>query len=186
LLLIFDEIFTGFVRTGSMFACEQARVVPDIICLSKALTGGTVPLAATVANERVYAEFLSDDDAAALMHGPTFMGYPLGCAAANASLDLFEREPRLRQVAAIEAQMRSELEQCRGLRGVMDVRVRGAVGVVQMDGAVDVAGLRARFVERGCWVKPFGDVVYLTPPLVIEARDLSLLTRAVVEVVRDV
>jgi adenosylmethionine---8-amino-7-oxononanoate aminotransferase len=186
LLLIFDEIFTGFARTGTMFACERAKVAPDIVCLSKALTGGTMPLAATVASSRVYDAFLSDDADAALMHGPTYMAYPLGCAAANASLDLFESEPRMRQVAAIEAQLREELTGCRGLPGVRDVRVKGAVGVVQMEKAVDALGLRARFVEKGCWIKPFGDVVYLTPPLVIGEDDLSLLTRAIGDELRRV
>jgi adenosylmethionine---8-amino-7-oxononanoate aminotransferase len=182
LLLIFDEIFTAFARTGTMFACEQARVTPDIVCLSKALTGGSLPLAATVATERVFEAFLSDDADAALMHGPTYMAYPLGCAAANASLDLLESEPRLRQAAAIEAQLKEELAPCRSLRGVADVRVKGAVGVVQMDQAVKTAELRARFVEKGCWIKPFGDIVYVTPPLVIEQDDLSRLTRAIYEV----
>jgi adenosylmethionine-8-amino-7-oxononanoate aminotransferase len=182
LLLIFDEIFTGFGRTGTLFACQQAGVTPDIICLSKALTGGTVPLAATVATERVYDAFLSDDPEAALMHGPTYMAYPLGCAAANASLDLYESEPRLAQAAAIEARLGDELGACRKLPGVRDVRVKGAVGVVQMDGPVDAVGLRRRFVERGLWIKPFGDVIYLTPPLVMEEGDLSLLTRGIREV----
>jgi adenosylmethionine---8-amino-7-oxononanoate aminotransferase len=182
LLLIFDEIFTAFGRTGTMFACVQA--VPDILCLSKALTGGTIPLAATVANDQVYDGFLSDNPEAALMHGPTYMAYPLGCAAANASLDLFESEPRLRQAAAIEAQLREELAPCRHAPGVVDARVKGAVGVIQMESAVDAMGLRAKFVERGFWIKPFGDVIYLTPPLVIDERDLSGLTRAIVEVLR--
>jgi len=182
LLLIFDEIFTGFARTGSMFACEQAGVTPDIICLSKALTGGTLPLAATVASEKIYSAFLSDSADAALMHGPTYMAYPLGCAAANASLDLFEMEPRIAQVVAVEVQLKEELERCRNLRGVRDVRVKGAVGVVQMDGPVDATGLRAKFVEKGVWIKPFGEVIYLTPPLVMESRDLSVLTQAIHEV----
>jgi adenosylmethionine---8-amino-7-oxononanoate aminotransferase len=182
LLLIFDEIFTGFARTGTMFACEQAKVAPDIICLSKALTGGTMPLAATVASTRVYDAFLSDDAEAALMHGPTYMAYPLGCAAANASLDLFEREPRLRQAAAIESQLREQLAPCRGLQGVRDVRVKGAVGVVQMEKPVDAMTLRTQFVEKGCWIKPFGDIVYLTPPLVIGEDDLSELSRAIFDV----
>ena len=183
-LLIFDEIFTGFGRTGSMFACEQAGVAPDIICLGKALTGGTLPLAATVATDRVYNAFLSGNPDAALMHGPTYMAYPLGCAAANASLDLFEREPRLRQVREIEAQLTDELAACRQARNVLDVRVRGAIGAVQMDRPVDAVGLRARFVEKGCWIKPFGDVVYLTPPFVIEPNDLSKLTGAIVDELR--
>jgi len=185
LLLIFDEIFTGFGRTGSMFAWEQAGVVPDMICLGKALTGGTMPLAATVASDRVYEAFLSDDPDAALMHGPTYMAYPLGCAAANASMDLFESEPRLKQVAAVEAQLKAELDACRGARGVHDVRVKGAIGVVQMEASFDAAKLRAQFVEKGCWIKPFGDVMYLTPPLVIDPADLSELTRAIVDVVRS-
>jgi adenosylmethionine-8-amino-7-oxononanoate aminotransferase len=182
LLLILDEIFTGFGRTGTMFACQQAGAVPDIICLSKALTGGTMPLAATIATERVYEKFLSNDLDAALMHGPTFMGYPLGCAAANASLDLFQSEPRVRQVASIEAQLREELALCRRAPGVRDVRVKGAVGVVQMDRPVDAAMLRARFVEKGFWIKPFADVIYLTPPFVIEENELSGLTRAMGDV----
>jgi len=110
------------------------------------------------------------------------MAYPLGCAAANASLDLFASEPRLSQAAAIETQLREELAPCRKAPGVVDVRVKGAVGVVQMDRPVDAAGLRARFVEKGCWIKPFGDVIYLTPPLVIGEDDLSSLTGAIHEV----
>ncbi|GAC1665606.1 MAG: adenosylmethionine--8-amino-7-oxononanoate transaminase [Candidatus Acidiferrum sp.] len=182
--LIFDEIFTAFGRTGTMFACEQAGVVPDIICLSKALTGGTAPLAATVASKNIYEAFLSDDSEKALMHGPTYMAYPLGCAAANASLDLFETEPRLRQVAKAESQLREELDGCRGLRGVLNVRVKGAVGVVQLDHTLDAEALRLRFAERGCWIRPFGDIVYLTPPFVMEANDLSILTNAVRDVLR--
>jgi adenosylmethionine-8-amino-7-oxononanoate aminotransferase len=180
-LLIFDEIFTGFARTGSMFGCEQAAVTPDIICLGKALTGGTIPLAATVATGKIFNAFLSDDADAALMHGPTYMAYPLGCAAANASLDLFESEPRLQQVCAIEAQLTEELSPCRCAKNVRDVRVRGAIGAVQMSSTVDAVGLRARFVEKGCWIKPFGDVIYLTPPFVIEPNDLSKLTHAIVD-----
>jgi adenosylmethionine-8-amino-7-oxononanoate aminotransferase len=123
LLLIFDEIFTGFGRTGTMFACEQADVTPDIICLSKALTGGTLPLAATVASRRVFEAFWSDDPRHALMHGPTYMANALACAAANASLDLFESEPRLAQVRAISQQLARGLEPCRALPRVKDVRV---------------------------------------------------------------
>jgi len=184
LLLIFDEVFTGFGRTGTMFACEQAGVVPDIICLSKALTGGTAPLAATVATGKVYLAFLAESEEAALMHGPTYMANPLGCAAANASLDLFEREPRVAQARAIEEQLREDLSACRSAEGVVDVRVKGAVGVVQMDRPVDARGLRAKFVEKGVWLKPFRDVIYLTPPLVIERQDLATLTRAIAEVLR--
>ena len=132
LLLIADEIMTGFGRSGTLFACEQAAIKPDIVCLSKALTAGTLPLAATVASQRVFAGFLGTEFAHALMHGPTFMANALACAAANASLDLFESEPRLQQVAAIEAQLARELEPCRTLPGVVDVRVKGAIGVVEL------------------------------------------------------
>jgi len=184
LLLIADEIMTGFGRTGRMFACEEAAVVPDIICLSKALTGGTLPLAATVATTRVFDAFRSDRFEDAFMHGPTFMGNPLACAAANASLDLFESEPRLQQVAAIETQMRAELEPCRALPGVVDVRVKGAIGVVRL-ATHQASALRPAFVERGVWVRPFGDVVYLAPAFTIGREDLATLTAAVREVVTE-
>jgi adenosylmethionine-8-amino-7-oxononanoate aminotransferase len=183
LLLIFDEIFTGFGRTGTMFAFEQAGVRPDIVTLSKALTGGTLPLAATVASSRVFDAFWSDDPSHALMHGPTFMGNALGCAAANASLDLFESEPRLAQVAALSAALRSGLEPCRGLPWVKDVRVLGAIGVIELDGVDDREGLKQRLVEAGVWVRPFGKVVYVTPAFTIEADDLDFLLRAVTRVV---
>jgi adenosylmethionine-8-amino-7-oxononanoate aminotransferase len=185
LLLILDEIAVGFGRTGTLFACEQAGVVPDIIALSKALTGGTMPLAATVASTRVYEAFLSDDASNALMHGPTYAGHALACAAANASLDLFASEPRLAQVAAIEAQLERELEACRGLNGVREVRVEGAIGVVQLNREPKLEPLRARFVRHGVWVRPFGDVVYLMPPFVIGQRDLAILTTAVHDVLRE-
>jgi adenosylmethionine-8-amino-7-oxononanoate aminotransferase len=180
-LLIADEIMTGFGRTGTLFA-SPPDAVPDILCLSKALTGGTLPLAATVAADHVFAAFCSERAEDAFMHGPTFMANPLACAAANASLDLFESEPRLAQVAAIEAQMRRELEPCRALPGVVDVRAIGAIGVVQFDRPV-AANLRPAFVERGVWVRPFGDIVYLAPPFVIDAADLTMLTTAIRAVV---
>src|SRR3954464_5762230 len=183
LLLIFDEIFTGFARTGTLFACEAAGVVPDIITLSKALTGGMLPLAATIARRNVFDAFWSDDPAHALMHGPTFMGNALACAAANASLDLFEREPRISQVKAISAALMHGLESCRGLPGVKDVRVLGAIGVVELERIADLGLLRARFVEEGVWVRPFGCVVYLTPAFTIGADDLARLTAAVRRVV---
>jgi adenosylmethionine-8-amino-7-oxononanoate aminotransferase len=182
-LLILDEIATGFGRTGTMFACEQAGVCPDIVTLSKALTGGTLPLAATVATDRIYEGFLSDDPGHALMHGPTFTGNPLACAAANASIDLFESEPRLAQVAAIEARLADGLAPCRDLSGVADVRCKGAIGVVQLDRIPDLSALRMAFVEQGVWVRPFGDVVYLMPPFVISDDELAALTQAVVRVV---
>ncbi len=179
LTLIFDEIFTGFGRTGSLFAFEQAGVAPDIITLSKALTGGTSPLAATIATDRLFEAFLSDSPVTALMHGPTFMAHALGCAAANASLDLFESEPRLAQVAAIATQLAAELEPCRNLPGVKDVRVRGAIGVVQLEEIKDPAGLRQRLIAEGVWVRPFRDIVYLTPAFTIAPEELTRLTTAI-------
>jgi adenosylmethionine-8-amino-7-oxononanoate aminotransferase len=183
-LLIFDEIFTGFGRTGTMFACEAAGVVPDIITLSKALTGGTMALAATIASKKVFDAFWSDDPKKALMHGPSYMANALACAAANASLDLFEREPRLQQVAKIFAGMLQGLEPCRSLRGVKDVRVKGAIGVVELERIDNLDALRARLVEHGVFVRPFGNVIYLTPAFTIAVDELRTLTDAVVAVVR--
>jgi adenosylmethionine---8-amino-7-oxononanoate aminotransferase len=186
ILFIADEIATGFWRTGSAFACDEAGVSPDILCVGKALTGGTMGMGATLTSEHIFASFLSDDWETALMHGPTFMANPLACAAANASLDLFEREPRPDQVKAIEAGLRSGLEPCRSLAHVVDVRVKGAIGVVQLDEKIDVYALRPRFVEQGVWVRPFKDIVYLMPPLIISEEELGTLTRAVCEVLRAV
>ena len=185
LLLIFDEIFTGFGRIGAMFACEAAEVVPDIITLGKGLTGGTLPLAATVASRRVFDAFWSDDPSHALMHGPTYMGNALACAAANASLDLFEREPRLLQAAEIGKQMGKQLGRCVGLPGVKDVRVKGAIGVVELARIADLNDLKRRLVAEGVWVRPFRNIVYLTPALTIGHEDLSKLTNAVVTVVKN-
>jgi adenosylmethionine-8-amino-7-oxononanoate aminotransferase len=182
LLLIFDEIFTGFGRAGAMFAGAAAGVVPDIVTLSKALTAGTLPLAATVARRKVFDAFWSDEAGHALMHGPTYMGNALACAAANASLDLFEREPRQRQVVDISAALARELEPCRALPGVKNVRVLGAIGVVELERIDDLDGLRARFVEEGVFIRPFGNVVYLTPAFTVGEEDLATLTGAVVRV----
>jgi adenosylmethionine---8-amino-7-oxononanoate aminotransferase len=182
LLLIFDEIFTGFGRTGSLFACEAAGVVPDIMTLSKAITGGTLPLAATIARQKVFDAFWSDDPAHALMHGPTFMANALACAAANASLDLFEREPRLEQVAQIAVALERGLSPCRSIRGVKEVRVKGAIGVVELNHIGDLDRLRARFVEEGAFIRPFGSIVYLTPAFTIAQEELATLTSIVVKV----
>lgn len=178
-LLIFDEIFVGFGRTGTMFACEAAGVVPDIVTLSKALTGGTMALAATVATTRVFDAFWDDRASAALMHGPTYMGNALACAVANASLDLFEQEPRLDQVRAIEGWLRARLPDCRDLPGVVDVRVKGAIGVVQLDRIGDLNALKRAFVAAGVWVRPFGDIVYLTPAFTVTEDEVDILTRAI-------
>ncbi len=184
--LIFDEIFTGFGRTGAMFACAAAAVVPDIITLSKALTGGTMALAATVASRRIFDAFWSDDPAHALMHGPTFMANPLACAAANAALDLFETEPRLAQAAAIAGGLEAGLAPCRALPTVRDVRVKGAVGVVQLRHPVDAGTLQRRCVEAGLWVRPFRDIVYLTPALTIAEDDLDVATRTLTSILANI
>jgi adenosylmethionine-8-amino-7-oxononanoate aminotransferase len=182
LLLIFDEIFTGFGRTGTMFASES--VTPDIVTLSKALTGGTLPLAATIARDKVFVAFWSDDPKHALMHGPTYMANALACASANASLDLFEQEPRLTQVQAISAALKRGLAPCRGLPHVKDVRVLGAIGVVELDRIDDLHALRQKFIAEGVFVRPFGSVIYLTPAFTISEEDLAALMDAVVKVVR--
>jgi adenosylmethionine-8-amino-7-oxononanoate aminotransferase len=185
LLLIFDEIFTGFGRTGAMFAFQEADVVPDIVTLSKALTGGTLPLAATIARRKVFDAFWSDDPAKALMHGPTFMANPLACSAANASLDLFAREPRLDQVAKISTALRQGLGPCRKLAGVKDVRVKGAIGVVELDPIENLDALRQRFIAEGVFIRPFGSTVYLTPAFTIADDELAKLTTAVTAVLGE-
>jgi adenosylmethionine-8-amino-7-oxononanoate aminotransferase len=186
LLLIHDEIFVGFGRTGEMFACEAAGITPDIVTLSKALTGGTLALAATVARTRVFEAFLGADAGRALMHGPTYMGNALACAAANASLDLFEREPRLAEVAAIAAQLSRELAPARDLPGVRDVRVMGAIGVIELERIGDLDAIKRRFVEEGVFIRPFGNIVYTTPPLVIGSEDLGRLTGAMLKITEEI
>ncbi|KGB21247.1 adenosylmethionine--8-amino-7-oxononanoate transaminase [Acetobacter tropicalis] len=182
LLLILDEIFTGFGRTGSMFAYEQAGIVPDIVTLSKALTGGTLALAATVARRHVFEAFLSDNPEHALMHGPTFMANPLACACANASLDLFQTEPRLEQVQAINAFLTDALEPCRTLPGVKDVRTLGAIGVVELEKIANPDALRQRFIAEGVWIRPFRSIIYLTPAFTMTQADLKTLTDAIYRV----
>lgn len=177
--LIFDEIFTGLGRLGGMFAASVSGVTPDIMTLGKALTGGVTPLAATIASRRIYDAFHSDDATKALMHGPTYMGHALGCAAANASLDLFEREPRLEQVAAIEQHLRQALEPLRDLPQVADVRIRGSVGAIEMRDPFDVQAARRSFIEEGVFIRPIGKAVYLAPAYTIDQRDLTMLTAAI-------
>jgi adenosylmethionine---8-amino-7-oxononanoate aminotransferase len=183
--LIADEIATGFGRTGTMFACQQADVVPDLICLGKALSGGLLSFAATVATDAVYDAFLADDPTCCLMHGPTYMANPLACAAANASLDLFQQEPRLQQARQMEDVMRQALEPCRQFPGVVDVRCRGAVGVIQVAQLKQLDRLRQRFVEQGVWLRPFRDMIYLTPALNIAPEPLGELLETTVTVVRE-
>jgi adenosylmethionine-8-amino-7-oxononanoate aminotransferase len=178
-LLIFDEIFVGFGRTGDLFACSGSGVIPDIVTLSKALTGGTLPLSAAVARKGVFDAFWSDDAGAALMHGPTYMGNPLACAAANASLDLFETGAWKADVARINVALAEGLEPCRAARGVVDVRTLGAIGVVEFDHPLETGPLCMAFVEQGCWIRPMGKVVYLTPPYVTTDEELARLTGAI-------
>ncbi|MGV3510364.1 MAG: adenosylmethionine--8-amino-7-oxononanoate transaminase [Novosphingobium sp.] len=186
LLLIFDEIFVGLGRLGdAMFACQIAGVQPDIVTLSKALTGGTLPLAATIASRRIHEGFLSDDPLHALMHGPTYMGNALGCAAANASLDLFESEPRLAQARAIEGQLESLLAPARALPGVKDVRVRGAIGVIQLDRTAPADRLSASCIANGVWLRPFRDILYTTPPLIAGEGDIAHIAGAMLTAVAE-
>lgn len=184
-LLIFDEIFTGFGRTGTLFAMQQAGVEPDIVTLSKALTGGTLPLSAAVASRKVFEAFWSDDPMAALMHGPTYMANPLACAAANASLDLFEDGGWRDRVARVSQGLAAGLEPCRSLAGVRDVRVLGAIGAVELDQGLDRGAVCERFAGLGCWIRPLGNVIYLTPAFVIGDEDLARLTGAVVTVLSE-
>lgn len=178
-LLIADEIFVGFGRLGELFACNSAGVVPDIMTLSKALTGGTLPLAATVVAREVFAAFWSERSEDALMHGPTYMGNALACAAANASLDLFETEDRVEEARSMESTLEEHLAPLRNVAGVRDVRCLGAIGVVQLEKPGDLESLKARFVREGVWVRPFRDIVYVTPALNMNEADLHTLLGAV-------
>jgi adenosylmethionine-8-amino-7-oxononanoate aminotransferase len=181
-LLIADEIATGFGRTGKLFACEYAGITPDILCLGKALTGGYISLAATLTTRDV-SNTISQGKPGVFMHGPTFMANPLACATALASLQLLLASPWQERVQRIEQGLRKGLEPCEVFAHVTDVRVLGAIGVVELATAVDLKQVQPMFVEQGVWVRPFGRLVYLMPPFIISNTDLKVLTDAVVGVV---
>jgi adenosylmethionine---8-amino-7-oxononanoate aminotransferase len=183
LLLILDEIATGFGRSGAMFACEHAGVVPDVMCVGKALTGGYMTLAATLCTAEV-AEAVSGGEGGGLMHGPTFMANPLACAVALASLGLLADGSWRERVESIESGLRDGLAPAREIDGVCDVRVLGAIGVVQMDRPVDVGRVTAVAVDRGVWLRPFRDLIYAMPPYVIAVDDLARVAAAMVDAAR--
>jgi adenosylmethionine-8-amino-7-oxononanoate aminotransferase len=183
LLLVLDEIATGFGRTGAFFACEHAHVTPDVMCVGKALTGGYITMAATLCTPEVAAA-ISGGEGGALMHGPTYMANPLACSVALASLDLLASGGWRRDVARIEQRLSDGLAPARELPGVKDVRSLGAVGVVQLEREVDMAAATAAAIERGVWLRPFRDLLYAMPPYLIDNEDLDALADAILAAVR--
>lgn len=182
-LLIADEIATGFGRTGKLFACEHAGIAPDILCLGKAITGGYMSLAATLASERV-SRGICEGEAGVLMHGPTFMGNPLACSVALASIRLLLSQPWQRRIRALEEGLRTGLSAAIGLAGVKDVRVLGGIGVIEMEAPVEMARIQRLLVDQGVWIRPFGRLVYTMPPFIMQPDDLATLTDGIVNAVR--
>lgn len=184
ILLIFDEIATGFWRTGRFWAGEHAGVVPDIMCIGKGLTAGYLTMSAVLATRRV-ADAISNGEAGVMMHGPTFMANPLACAIAVESLDMLDEMDMPAVIGNISDRLRRGLEPARNLPGVTDVRVIGAIGVVEVDNVVDVGEFQKRCVDLGVWIRPFGRNVYVMPPYIISDEQLDRLTDATVRLVKD-
>jgi adenosylmethionine-8-amino-7-oxononanoate aminotransferase len=180
-LLILDEIATGFGRTGKLFAYEYAQIAPDILCIGKALTGGYMSLAATLTSKKVMQGVEMNGNV--LMHGPTFMANPLACAVANASLTLLLNSPWEERVGAIQSQLCNELKKCEELAIVKEVRILGAIGVVELNKAVDLAFMTPEFIKQGVWVRPFLNLVYIMPPFIIAKEELTHLTTAIFNVI---
>jgi len=183
-LLIVDEIATGFGRTGKLFACEWAGINPDIMCLGKTLTGGYITLAATLCTNEI-AQTISEGEAGCFMHGPTFMGNALACAVANASIDLLFENDWQQQVSFIEQKLQTSLLLLKEHRRVKDARVLGTIGAIECLQAVNVAVIQKRFVELGVWIRPFGKLIYIIPPLVINKEQISILVQAMATVLDE-
>jgi adenosylmethionine---8-amino-7-oxononanoate aminotransferase len=184
-LLILDEIATGFGRTGKLFASEYAAICPDILCIGKALSGGFISLAATLTTPKISESFAAGE-AGVFMHGPTFMANPLACAVSLENLALLESYDWQARIRTIEAQLTAELEPCRSLTAVKDVRVLGAIGVVELHQPVNMNVIQPRFVEEGVWLRPFGRLIYTMPPYIIQPSELKTITDAIYKIVAQI